>query len=82
MDNIENRHGSLQEAVTYNKALRKRQRRFQIEILIAACFICLLAGFVAGASWHYMKVRGEKAVIVVEPATEPVEEPEKGRTRA
>ncbi len=76
MYHIAQRQGSVLEASRdYRIALRKRQRRFQIEILIAACFICLIAGFLAGASWHYMKVRGDRAVILVEPATEPAEEP-------
>ena len=64
-------HETVQEA----KRLRKLQRRFQIEIIIAVGFICLVIGFLAGASWHYMKVRGDKAEILAEPTTKPAEEP-------
>jgi len=81
MENTPSRQDAFREFVRNQKALRKRQRRFQIEILIAACFICLIAGFIAGASWHYIKMRGENTIIVVEPQREPVE-PEKPRTRS
>lgn len=55
-----NEPGDYQKLINDIKAFRKRQRRFQIEILIAACFICLVLGFVAGAGWQYMKEKGEE----------------------
>jgi hypothetical protein len=62
-------HETAQEV----KRLRKLQRRFQIEIIIAVGFICLVIGFLAGASWHYLRVKGKDSVIVVEPATKPLQ---------
>ena len=54
--------GDYQKRINEVKAFRKRQRRFQIEILIAACFICLILGFVAGAGWQYVKDKDEQSV--------------------
>jgi len=65
--------GDYEKAIGYSKALRKRQRRFEIEILIAACFICLLVGFVAGASWHYVKVSDENTATSVKSIETPIE---------
>lgn len=58
-----NEPGDYQKRVNDVKAFRKRQRRFQIEILIAACFICLILGFVAGAGWQYLKDKSEGSVL-------------------
>ena len=45
------------DSVARLKVLKKRQRRFQIELLIAVAVISLLLGFVMGAGWHYTKTR-------------------------
>lgn len=58
-----NEPGDYQTLINDVKAFRKRQRRFQIEVLIAACFICLILGFVAGAGWQYMKDKSERGML-------------------
>lgn len=58
-----NEPSDYQKLINDVKVFRKRQRRFQIEILIAACFICLILGFLAGAGWQYMKDKGEESVV-------------------
>jgi len=48
---------SYQENLSKVKTLKKRQRRFQWELLIAVAVICLMLGFVLGAGWHYAKTQ-------------------------
>jgi hypothetical protein len=58
---------SYAEAVARAKLLKKRQRRFQIELLIAVGVICLILGFVMGAGWHYAKTRVDDHTVIVDP---------------
>lgn len=48
---------SYQDSLSKLKTLKKRQRRFQWELLIAVAVICLMLGFVLGAGWHYAKTQ-------------------------
>ena len=52
---------SYQRTLAGAKALKRRQRRFQWELLIAVGVICLILGFALGAGWHYAKTRDEGA---------------------
>ncbi len=51
------RTDSYEQSLSQIKALKKRQRRFQWELLIAVAVICLMLGFMLGAGWHYAKTR-------------------------
>ena len=71
-------HDRAQRLLEEYHELYRRQRRFLIEIAIAVGFICLLGGFLAGATWHHTRQDTKHIIIEV-----PVEsEPEKPTTRA